>query len=317
MMTTPFPSDAARHDGLISIIPSAIVLIIATVMLLASRVRSLASLLLVAAVIAEMWPLTIGWNSAFPKSTFYPRTPLIDAVLRNHRPGLDRVAGIGGVLFPNTNAMFEIEDVRVHDPMEPARYVHLLGSAITTDYYKKWTDAASPLLDRLNARWVMTEPGHELTDTSRYQLRYAGNDGMLYENLHVQPRFFAAGARVQIVSASSDAYVLDINAPSSTLISSSVGWSRWWRIDASGHGRLATQLVDSAFVGFIAPAGHSTVRVRYIPVSFYAAVAIALLTAALLVCFMIRARVQRFLDLRRRALRDRDLVRTPLDPGRS
>jgi hypothetical protein len=316
VFTTPFPSDAARHDGLISVIPSAIVLIVALVMVLAPRTRGFASLLLVAAVITEMWPLTIGWNSPFPKSTFYPRTPLIDAVLRNHHPGFDRVAGIGGVLFPNTNAMFGIEDFRVHDPMEPARYVHFLGNALTTDYYKKWIDADSPLLDRLNARWVMTEPGHELTDTSRYQLRYSGSDGMLYENLHVRPRFFGAGARVQIVAAGSDAYQLDIDAPASTLISSSVGWSRWWRAD-SEHGRLAKQLVDSAFVGFIAPAGHSTVRVRYVPFSFYIAAAIALLTAVFLLCFMIRARVQRFLDLRRRALRDRDLVRPPLDPGGS
>ncbi len=316
VMTTPFPSDAARHDGLISAIPSAIVLIIATVMVLAPRTRSVASLLLVAAVIAEMWPLTIGWNTAFPRSTFYPRTPLIEAVLRNHHPGFDRVAGMGGVLFPNTNAMFGIEDIRVHDPMEPARYVHLLGSAITTDYYKKWIDASSSLLDRLNARWVMTEPGHVFTDTSRYQLRYAGSDGMLYENLHAQPRFFGAGARVQIVSASGDAYVLDIDAPSYTLISSSVGWSRWWRADAAS-GRLATQIVDGAFIGFAVPPGHSTVRVRYVPVSFDIAVAVALLALVLLICFMIRARVQRFLDLRRRALRDRDLVRAPLDPGRS
>ena len=102
--------------------------------------RPLASLLLVAAVIAEMWPLTIGWNSAFPIDTFYPRTPLIDAVLRHHRPGFDRVAGIGNVLFPNTNAMFGIEDARIHDPMEPARYVHFIGGAITHDYYKKWID---------------------------------------------------------------------------------------------------------------------------------------------------------------------------------
>jgi len=316
VMTTPFPSDAARHDGLISVIPSVIVLIVAMVMVLAPRTRNIGSLLLVAAVIAEMWPLTIGWNSAFPKSTFYPRTPLIEAVLRNHHPGFDRVAGIGGVLFPNTNAMFGIEDVRVHDPMEPARYVHLLGTAITTDYYKKWIDASSPLLDRLNARWVMTEPGHALTDTSRYQLRYSGSDGMLYENLHSQPRFFAAGTRVQIISASSDAYVLSIDTNTPTLINSSVGWSRWWRADA-GNGRLATQIVDGAFIGFAVPPGHSRVRVRYVPVSFDIAVVVALLTLLFLICFIIRARVQRFLDLRRRALRDRDLVRAPLGPGRS
>ena len=196
VMRTPFPSDAARHDGLDLHHPER------------DRARhrrdrarcrgceTVASLLLVAAVIAEMWPLTIGWNSAFPIDTFYPRTPLIDAVLRYHRPGFDRVAGIGNVLFPNTNAMFGIEDARIHDPMEPAAYVHFIGGAITHDYYKKWIDESSPMLDRLNVRWLMTEPNRELTDTSRYVLRYAGPDGRLYENLHVMPRFFADGARV-------------------------------------------------------------------------------------------------------------------------
>ena len=313
VMRTPFPSDVARHAGLVSVVPSAIALALGALALV-PRARSVAALLLVVAVIAEMWPLTIGWNSAFPEATFYPRTPLIDAVLRHHHPGFDRVAGIGGVLFPNTNAMFGIEDVRIHDPMEPARYVHLLGSAITADYYKKWIDDASPLLDRLNARWVMTEPGHELTDTARYALRYAGDDGRLYENLHVQPRFFAAGARVRIVSASADAYALDVDATTPTLIVSSVGWSRWWRAD-SDAGRLPTQLVDGAFVGFAVPPGRTTVRVRYVPVSFYVSALVALLTAAVLVCFMIRARVQRHMDLRRRALRHRDLVRAPLEPG--
>ena len=79
VMRTPFPSAAARHDGLLSVIPSAIVLAIAAIALL-PRARIGASLLLVAAVIAEMWPLTIGWNSPFPINSFYPRTPLIDAV---------------------------------------------------------------------------------------------------------------------------------------------------------------------------------------------------------------------------------------------
>ncbi|HEX7679546.1 MAG TPA: YfhO family protein, partial [Thermoanaerobaculia bacterium] len=116
---TPFPSATARHDGLLSVIPSLIVIAVAALALV-PRLRSVASLVLLAAVIAEMWPLTIGWNRAFPITMFYPRTPLIDAVLRHHRPGFDRVAGIGGVLFPNTNAMFGIEDARIHDPMEPA-----------------------------------------------------------------------------------------------------------------------------------------------------------------------------------------------------
>ncbi|MGH9422252.1 MAG: hypothetical protein ACRD3J_19905, partial [Thermoanaerobaculia bacterium] len=229
IIRTIFPSDDALHDGLVSVIPSAIVLTIAAFTLV-PRLRGSASLLLVAAVIIEMWPLTIGWNSPFPISTFYPRTPLIDAVLRHHRPGFDRVAGIGGVLFPNTNAMFGIEDARIHDPMEPARFVHFIDGVISHDYYKKWLDESTPLLDRLNVRWLMTEPGHELKDTSRYLLLYAGADGRLYENLHVLPRFFAADANVRIVSASGDDYTLEVDAGKPTIVMSSVGLSKWWKL---------------------------------------------------------------------------------------
>jgi hypothetical protein len=305
---TPFPSAAARHDGFVSIIPSAIVLVVAAIVLI-PRSRPVASLLLVAAVIAEMWPLTIGWNPAFLLSTFYPRTPLIDAVLRHHRPGFDRVAGIGNILFPNTNAMFGIEEARIHDPMEPASYVRFIGGAITHDYYKKWIDDATPMLDRLNVRWMMTEPNRELTDTSRYILRYAGPDGRLYENLHVKARFFADGARVTTASARGVAYTLEIDAAKETRIQSSVGASPWWRV-SDGH-----VMADGPFLSFTVPAGHTIVRIRYVDNGFRIASLIALLTAAALVCFMIRARVQRHMDLHRRALRDRDRMRPAVDSG--
>jgi hypothetical protein len=239
----------------------------------------------------------------------YPRTPLIDAVLRYHRPGFDRVTGIGNVLFPNTNAMFGIEDARIHDPMEPANYVRFIGSAITHQYYKKWVDEASPLLDRLNVRWVMTEPNHVLADTSRYVLRYAGADGRLYENLHVMPRFFGDGANVTITAARGDAYTLDVVAAKTTTIQSSVGASRWWRVSG------AQPTTGDPFLSFTVPAGHTVVNVSYVDTSFRLASLIALLTAAALVCFMIRARVQRHLDLHRRALRDRDRMRPAVDPG--
>ncbi|MEA2337953.1 MAG: hypothetical protein QOE82_1960, partial [Thermoanaerobaculia bacterium] len=308
VIRTPFPSGAARHDGLIAIIPSAIVLAIAASALV-PRFRPVASPALVAAVIAEMWPLTIGWNSAVPINTFYPRTPLIDAVLRHHRPGFDRVAGIGGVLFPNTNAIFGIEDARVHDPMEPAPYVHSIGGAITHDYYKKWIDDSSPLLDRLNVRYVMTEPNRELTDTTRYVLRYGGPDGRLYENLHAMPRFFAENARVTITAARGDAYTLDVDAARPTTVMSSVGASRWWRVTN------ADATPRNEFLEVTVSPGHTTVRIRYVDTHFRNASIIALLTAAALVCFMIRARVQRHLDLHRRALRDRDRMPAPLESG--
>jgi hypothetical protein len=144
---------------------------------------------------------------------------------------------------------------------------------------------------------------------SRYVLRYAGADGRLYENLHVKPRFFGDGARITILSARGDAYALDVDAATNSVIRSSVGWSRWWRVSN------AQANADGPFLAFAVPAGHTTVKVRYVATSFRIASLIALLTAATLLCLMIRARVQRHMDLHRRALRDRDRMRPAVDSG--
>jgi hypothetical protein len=74
-------------------------------------------------------------------------------------------------------------------------------------------------------------------------------------------------------------------------------------------------MTDGPFLAFPLPAGRTTIRIRYVDTSFSIASLIALLTAAVLVCFMIRARVQRHMDLRRRDLRDRDRLRAALDSG--
>jgi hypothetical protein len=76
-------------------------------------------------------------------------------------------------------------------------------------------------------------------------------------------------------------------------------------------------MTGNPFLSFTVPPGHTTVHIRYVDTSFYIASLIALLTAAVLVCFMIRARVQRHLDLRRRALRDRDRLRPAMESGAS
>src|SRR5205807_1467749 len=143
----------------------------------------------------------IGWNPVFPARTLYPRTPLIDAVSRVQ----GRVEGLGPVLFPNTNAIFGIEDVRFHDPMVPTRYVHAMGLN-TNDYYIKW----DRVHDELNARWVLTA------------------DGRISENPHAKPRFYSDGAIVTVTIASPTDYTLDIDAKKPAHIMSSVGWARGW-----------------------------------------------------------------------------------------
>lgn len=195
VVRTRFPSPSDRHTSLLSMGPSALVLLISLGMLL-RRGRTLMLGALGVAITAEVWLVTLQWNPVMPAATLYPRTPLIDAVLAVHRRSHDRVAGIGPVLFPDTNAVYGIEDVRVLDAMAPARYVNLLRGVMPDynirDYYPKWLDAETPLLDYLNVRWVMTAPDHPLADGERYRPVYAGKDGRLYENRHVLPRFFPA-----------------------------------------------------------------------------------------------------------------------------
>jgi len=273
------------------------------------------------ATIAELF-LAIGWwHPVMPSRELYPPTPLTRALqgLRRRDPAPFRILGTGGQLYPNVSAMFGIEDVRVHDPMADARYVKLLAQQVgwePHEYYAKWNETNTPLLDYLNVRYVVTEPAQELTDSARFAPLYAGRDGRIYENRTMLPRFFAvrnvivsadagshsdwrytaliarlpkrfqdeltapwsgADARVDILSSGVDRYRLRVRTPRPALIVSSIpNWPGW------RAGKLPVLEVNGGFFAFVAPAGEQEVEVAYRPASFYASSAIALLTLAAL-----------------------------------
>jgi hypothetical protein len=277
-----------RHFGFAGALPSVIALAIAPLLFFRWR---FAPLVVLAAVTFEIWAVTIGWNPVRPASTLYPRTPLVDAVMKVR----GQVVGIGSVLFPNTNVVFGIEDVRFHDPMVPARYVEAMGLN-AKDYYVKWTDSK-------DFRWVLTEPGKD----APYILRYDGPDGRLYENLNAKPRFYSEDAVVAIIKAMPTDYTLVIDAAKPARIMSTVGWARGWEVSgapasspagsrasppAAAGRRLASRRdAGVPFVNFDVPAGHHVVRVRYRPLHIYAAFAVALAAALALAAYIIRARV--------------------------
>jgi hypothetical protein len=338
---TNFPDDAATRVAITALAPSALVLGL-SVLLLLPPLRRPALLLIATAAIVEMWAVTRPYNPIHHVNTLYPRTPLIDTVLRVHKRQPDRVVGLGPVFFPNTNLIFGLEDVRMLDAMGPARYLELLNLVMPTfdphDYYPKWTDADSPFLDYLNVRWVMAEPGRAIPDSSRYGLIYTGPDGQLWENRQVLPRFFPArnvllefddakyekllqkhrdwattavvdklpvrsdqertdllAARpgdtrestLTIDSAAPTEYTMRVDAPRYTLIVSSIGWWPAWRATIDGK-PLRTQVVNSAFLGFVVPPGAGTIRVYYWPTSVYLSFAVAILTALALVAMSSR-----------------------------
>ena len=256
-------------------IPSAVVL---AAMLVSRRE------LVIAATAFELWFNIGSFNAAVPVTAMYPRTPLISTLerLRDKAREPFRIAGLGGAFFPNTQAMFGFEDIRVHDPMANERYVQLLRTTAgytAKEYYPKFNDPDTPLLDVLNVRYVVTDPGYAMRDLGRYALIYDGPDGRLWENRHVRSRFFSGDATVKIIESRGDAYELDIEAKRETIVESSVERYPGWRIDPPFK-RLT---VHDALLAFVVPKGHSHVHVRYVPRSFWLGTAISLLSLGALI----------------------------------
>lgn len=99
------------------------------------------------------------------------------------------------MLFPNTNALYGLEDIRVHDPMADNRYLDFL--AITSDfdpnqYFGVWWDVETSVLDYLNVRYLLTDMTTRPPPPGRFVPVYDGPDGRIFENRHVLPRFYAA-----------------------------------------------------------------------------------------------------------------------------
>jgi hypothetical protein len=199
MLTFPFATVAAKDTAMIAILPSMVVLTMAALFLLHLRGRHIATMLAGAAIVAELWTATDGWNPVLPVEAMYPKTPLIATLqrLQAATPRNDpfRVVGIGAALFPNAQAMYGLADIRTHDPMAFGRYLgvlRLLTNLETNEYFAKWLNLDTPLLNYLNVRYVIGDRGFDPKDRRRYQLLYDGSDGRIFENRDVKPRFFAA-----------------------------------------------------------------------------------------------------------------------------
>jgi hypothetical protein len=199
LMTTSFPTQAAVDMAMLAMFPSIITLAASALLALPARWRELGACALATAVVGELWAADAGWNPVLPASAMYPRTPLIDKLAElRWVPGAGaptRVVGIGPALFPNTNAIYGFEDIRAHDPMANGRYLgalRLMAKVNTDDYFAKWNDLDSRLLDSLNVKYVVGAQNLEMRDPQRFRMLYDARDGRIFENADVLPRFFPA-----------------------------------------------------------------------------------------------------------------------------
>ncbi|MGH9423924.1 MAG: YfhO family protein, partial [Thermoanaerobaculia bacterium] len=185
--------------AMIAILPSLLVLAVSVLFVLDVRGRHIAAMLAGVAIIAELWSASEGWNPVLPVEAMYPTTPLIRKLQKLQaaapRNAPFRIAGIGAALFPNAQAMYGFADIRTHDPMANGRYLgvlRLVTNFETDQYFAKWKDTNTPLLNYLNVRYLIGDYTFDPHDPRRYRLLYSGRDGRIFENLDVKPRFFAA-----------------------------------------------------------------------------------------------------------------------------
>jgi hypothetical protein len=290
--------------------------------------RRIVFMILGALLFFELTITLAHWNPVLMPREMYRPTPLIAALqqLQSHETTPFRILGTGGMLYPNEGAMFGLEDVRVHDPMADARYVEFLTQLAAWDpkeYYAKWNDTSTPVLDFLNVKYVLTTGA---IDDPRYEQRYTGRDGRIYATRNVLPRFYpvrnvlldgdlrahsdwrytaivsrltraqrdalttpwtSEDAAVSIERKAVDAYKLRIHAPRTTLIVSSIPNWPGWRVP------FPKVDVNGPFLGFIVPAGTHDITVAYRPASFYASSVLAALTLATLLALSRTRRADR------------------------
>jgi hypothetical protein len=196
ILTSDFGKPEHRQAALAAMYPGIALLVLAAIA--ASVKRNVAVILLVlTGITAELWVMGREWNPIVSMEWMYPKTPLLKALdeLKAKVPPNEpfRIVGNGATMFPNASAVYGYEDIRAHDPMTNARYINFLSLTINYDaanYFAEWNEWENPVLDFLNVRYILTTKHGELPP--RFRLVYDGEDGRIFENPDVVPRFFAA-----------------------------------------------------------------------------------------------------------------------------
>jgi hypothetical protein len=196
MLTADFTVPRYRDGSIAAMLPGLGVVLLAFIAAAVKRRHFAMLLLLLTAIIGEMWVTTGRWNPIVSTDWMYPKTPLLTKLdeLTKEIPknAPFRITANGPGFFPNVATVYGWEDVRAHDPMVNGQYISLLSLIIdydATNYFAEWNEFERSYIDYLNVKYVVATPKAELPP--RFRMLYDGEDGRLFENPDVLPRFFA------------------------------------------------------------------------------------------------------------------------------
>ena len=159
---------------------------------------------LLSLVIADLFLLGMRFIPTLQPEKVFPTTPAIEWLQSQPQPA--RFAAVGDVLWPSTPSVYNLEDMRGHNPLRTDRYRRILteidptavGSGHGTvalfaldsaDFYSHW-------LDVLGVEYMAVMPGVALPDPPEghlpYEIAYEGPDLVIYHNPRAAPRFYVA-----------------------------------------------------------------------------------------------------------------------------
>lgn len=231
-----------------------------------------------ALLLLDLFALNAGFNALVDGRYYKPRLPMVEELRRIAPKEPYRIAGLEWMFLPNASAQYGLEDVRGSDPMSYAAYCELLRPIVVDDKsidFDRIVNVNDRLLDVLNVRYLLTEPGAE--PGGRWRAVYRGPDGSLFENPSAMPRFFVkeGDADVGIRQRGPGRFVLRVRARTAVWIGSSQVAGPGWVVQAGGR-RVEVERVEGALLGFRLPAGNTTVEVVYRPLSYWLSVAVGL-----------------------------------------
>ncbi len=243
-----------------------------------------AALFASALTIAELFLFTFDYNALTDRRFFVPKLPIIEALRRAAPAEPYRVLGRDWVFLPNAAEQYQLEDVRGSDPMEWAEYARFFKAIEVPDAsidVKRIVDVENPLIDFLNVRFLLTEPGMKFG--GKWKAIYSGPDGELYENSSMRPRFFGPpGVTVVTRQDRPGRFTVRISSPQPVLISSSQPAMPGWRVQINGR-LVSTSRILGIFLGFSVDSGASKVIIDYRPISWISSLALSALGLVALV----------------------------------
>jgi hypothetical protein len=268
---------------------------------LGARVTAIAA---VAVAAADMAHFAHGLQPMGPRDRIVPPKPASVAFLQRHARR-ERVVAVGrrNPLLADSVMLYGLRDVRGQDPPEPGdRYSRLLklAEAIPTGLgFGKASPAARRVLDVLDVRWIVQEPGANPVRGPGLTVAYRGRDAVVYRNATAAPRasvptsvvrardadaayaallapgfdprrdavvegaYAKPGQGVVALTREGDATVeLRATMRTAGLVVLNESLERGWRVDVDGRPADPVR-VDAVLRGVIVPAGVHRVRWRY------------------------------------------------------